>query len=271
MRWIVVVAVPSSVLAAACLFPGLSQLSDGGQAVDACVSCSDAAADARSDGSDAAASFCATLSPTPAFCEDFDKGGYAAQFTNSTTSVDGVLGADGLAFTSPPNSLFSKVGTKASNGEWAYLTRTFTGTAKQVSYAFDLRLDAWGGGESGVMAGILLDEGTPNEHRLVLYVRSGKTALEELFTKPDGGAVVTSDHALAWAPKLGTWAHVVFSIDPAAKTCAAAIDGNADLTATAMDPSWTPGAPSIEVGFSYIASNTSAWTARFDNVVVDWK
>ncbi len=271
MRWIVVVAVPTSVLAAsACLFPNLSELSDGGQGVDACATCGDADADVAADGSDGAA-FCATLTPAPAFCEDFDEGSYAAQFTNSTLSADGVLGSDGLAFTSPPNSLFSKVGTKTSTGEWAYLTHVFTGTATQVSYAFDLRLDAWGGGESGVLAAITIDKDAPNEHRLELYVRGGIAALEEYFTTPDGGAPVTNDHTLAWVPKLGAWTHVVFSVDSAAKTCAATIDGKADVTASAMDPSWTPGTPSFEVGFSYIASNTSAWTARFDNVVVDWK
>lgn len=235
----------------------------------------DAPADALADAGDGAASgYCASLSPAPGFCADFDEGSFDAQFAFKHTTGTGLLSGDSTASVSPPTSFLARVGASSTgNGDFAFMTRVFGGSATQFTYAFDLRLDAVAGGQnSGVLAAIIIDDGAADSHTLSFYTTGTYAAVEEVFARPDGGMAYL-DHTLSWVPKLDTWTRVSFSIDTAAGTCAASIDGKADLTSTScsLDPSWTSGPPAIDLGWSYVASQASAWSAHYDNVVATWK
>jgi hypothetical protein len=54
-------------------------------------------------------------------------------------------------------------------------------------------------------------------------------------------------------------------------TCTASIDGVVVLPASPLDASWKPGVPGLQLGFSYVSSQTTAWQARYDNVLFDFQ
>lgn len=231
-----------------------------------------ATTDSGPDGQDSApAGYCASLSPTPGFCADFDTGALDSQFSFDHTAGTGSLSADATTSVSPPDSFAAKLGKSSTNTGFAFMTRVFSGTATQFKYGFELRLDGWPGGPAaGVLAAIVIDDGAADSHTLSLYVTGTYAALEESFATTDGGMAYL-DHKLNWTPTLGVWTHVAFSVDLSAKTCSVTVNGKADLTGSALDPSWKVGPPAIDLGWSYVASQSAAWVAHYDNVVATWK
>lgn len=231
-----------------------------------------ATTDAQADSSDSAvAGYCASLSPTPGFCADFDTGAFDSQFSFEHAVGTGSLSADATTSVSSPNSFVAKLGKSSTSADFAFMTRVFSGPATQFKYAFELRLDGWPGGPvSGVLAAIVIDDGAADSHTLSLYVTGTYAALEESFATTDGGMAYL-DHKLNWTPTLGVWTHIAFSVDLNAKTCSVAVNGKADLTGIALDPSWKVGPPAIDLGWSYVASQSAAWIAHYDNVVATWK
>ncbi len=94
-------------------------------------------------------------------------------------------------------------------------------------------------------------------------------ALEESFRTADGGTSYI-DHTLSSSPQLGKWARLSFAVDLVNKKCSATLDGTTVVAPSALDPSWkTNVPPTITLGFTYVASQTQAWQARYDDVVFD--
>ncbi len=265
---------------AACLFPDLGGLRPGADSgSDACASCigdagpsdvvtKDVAPDSPPPPVDAG--FCASAG-AHTLCEDFDNGLYSAQFTNVHTTQFGTMGSNNAAYVSPPLSLFADIAARPTLGDQAFMTRVFTGSVSTATYSFDVRLDSWTtGGKAGVFAAIVLNDSLPTFHTLSLYTTDTYAALEEGFREPDGGTAYI-DHTLTTSFQLGKWTHVSFSVDLNAKTCSAQLDGVTVVATSSMDTSWAPGPLGIDLGFSYLSSETAAWQARFDNVVYDQK
>ncbi len=227
--------------------------------------------DAVADGNDAATGYCASLSPAPGFCADFDTGKFDSQFSFDHTAGTGSISADAKVSVSPPNSFYAKLGISSPSDDFAFMTRVISDSASQVTYAFDLRLDARPGGPpAGVLAAIVFNDGKANRHTLSFYVTGTSAALEESFTTTDGGTAFL-DHKLLWVPKLGQWTRVAFSMDVNAGTCTATIDGKPDLTNGSLASSWSTGAVTLDLGLSYVSSQSAAWAAHYDNVVASWK
>lgn len=278
-------AVAGLAVLAGCLWPSTDGLStpdgaDAGDAsVDGCVDCLDAstpdvAADALSDASDAgdaaALGFCDGLSPKPVFCEDFDSNAvFSAQFTNVHVTAKGKLGADTAAFTSPPRSLLAQLQQAGTNADFAFLTRVFTGAPTDLDYSLDVRIDALVAGESSVLAGLVVGEGTPAEHAMAMVASDGDLFFEESY--PTDAARVFNDTLILGAalPK-GVWVRVRMHLSIATHMAEAFLDGKLAKT-FALHPAWAPALPQIDLGYTYVAKQTSPWSVHFDNVVYDAK
>ena len=278
--WLVLLFAP-----AACLFPDLGEL-QGDAASDVSAqdvidaqpieSGAETGTDAGGDvNADAApeAGFCASLGGTHALCEDFDTTtAFSSQFTNVHLSTNGAIGNDTAIVKTPPRSLLASIpaeGTKT--GDDAYMTRLFTSSATKATYAFDFRVDSMpAGGASGVFAAIIFDDGLPDHHTLAIYTTDTYSALEESFVAADGG-ITYKDHTLSINVPIGKWARVSFSLDASAHTCNVSIDGQPAIVNAPLDPSWKAGTAAIDLGLSYVASETTAWQARYDDVVFDFQ
>lgn len=273
---------------AACLFPDLGDL-QGDAATD--VSAPDVKADAppidagTEAGKDAVADvaadadagseagYCASLGGTHALCEDFDESTvFNQQFTNVHLSTNGSLANDTTLVVTPPRSLLASIPAEGAKlGDDAYMTRLFTGTATKATYSFDFRVDSLPtGGKAGVFASIVFNDGQPNFHSLAIYTTDTYAALEESFFGADGGAVY-KDHTLAIALPLGKWTRVSFGVEMSNRTCSATVDGQAAVTSSPLDSTWQAATPAIDLGFTYLSSETTAWQARYDDVVFDFQ
>jgi hypothetical protein len=55
------------------------------------------------------------------------------------------------------------------------------------------------------------------------------------------------------------------------RTCNATVDGQTALTGSPLDSTWQAAAPAIDLGLTYVSSETTAWQARYDDVVFDFQ
>lgn len=273
--------------APACLFPDLGDL-QGDAAPD--VSTRDVIDDAKpiesgaeagndggvdsSNDADAGpeAGFCASLGGSHALCEDFDESTlFSQQFTSVNTSANGKIGNDTTIVKTPPRSVLSSIPALGSaSGDDAHMKRLFTGTATKATYAFDFRVDSLpAGGPSGVFAQIIIDDAQPTRHALSIYVTDTYSAVEESITTADAG-ILYKDHQLAATIPIGKWVRISMGLDATARTCTVSVDGQTVLSSV-MDPSWKAGTVTMDLGLSYVASETTAWQARYDDVVFDFQ
>jgi hypothetical protein len=223
--------------------------------------------------------FCASLSPAPTLCVDFDEGAaFDALFPQLQQPSAGHVGADGTQFSSPPDSFFSKIDKNALLPE-AYMSHPFTGgnsgTATNIEYAFDLLFQQYVNDSNASVVRISLGRQQAWEHDLVLAVSSTGAEMEESFTTDAGLSFV--DTFLSVAPAPNTWTRVDITVSLLQQTMSVKVGGVAALTNQRLDSSWaifsggtgSLGGITIDLGMSYAASTNSAWVMRYDNVVAN--
>ena len=274
---------------AGCLLPstdGLTGADGGSDAPIGCIDCADSgipdvAADTRNDavttdavadapGDSAPVAFCAGLSPKPVFCEDFDSNGlFNAQFTNVHVTSKASIGPDTVAYASAPRSLLAQLPVAVTNTDYAFLTRILGGTPTELDYAFDVRIDSFTAAESSVLASLILGEGTAVEHAMVVVSIDGDFYLEESFLT-DAGRIFKDTLIQTNALPKGTWVRVGMHVSTVTHQAKAYVGGQVVKTFP-IDAAWTAALPQIDLGFTYVAKQTSAWSAHFDNVVYDAK
>lgn len=224
---------------------------------------------AEAEAEAAPGSYCASLSPQPSFCADFDQGPFNTGFPVLNEPGSGDLGADSQYSVSAPNSMYAQIAQGASSGHtYAYAERSFTSTAAGADFAFDIRPVSVTANASAVMAKIGLDLGLPTEHALAL-VLSTNDGIEESFFAADGGEVFL-EHDFAPVLQVGQWTRIEIVLDLTHGTVAALADGTQVLAPSPLDASWPTSTSTlaIDVGFGYANTTTSAWVARYDDVVV---
>jgi hypothetical protein len=219
------------------------------------------------------AGFCQSLGGAHALCEDFDESTvFNQQFTNVHLGANGSLANDTTLVVTPPRSLLASIPAEGSKlGDDAYMTRLFTGTATKATYTFDFRVDSLPtGGMSGVFAAIVFNDSQPSYHSIAIYTTDTYAALEESFFGADGGYVY-KDHTLSINVPIKKWTRISFGVDMTTRTCNASIDGQPALANSPLDATWTAASPAIDLGLTYVSSETTAWQARYDDVVFDFQ
>lgn len=245
--------------------------SNGGDALADTTIPSDAHdASVTPDAPDAPLHYCASLSPAPVLCEDFDEGtAFDAKFTTKYVASTAHLGADGAYAKSAPDSLFSTTDTSTPFvNSYAFLSRSFTGTSTRVELAFDVLLLQTVQGAATVAAAVIADDGQATQHQLAFVLGSTNT-VEESFAGADGGEVFL-DTPLAVAPAVGTWSRVDIILSLAQRTVTVTVDGQNAINAGPLDPSWqTSGVLTVEVGMGYVSATSGPWAIRYDDVVAN--
>jgi hypothetical protein len=219
---------------------------------------------------DGSVHYCASLSPPPTLCADFDEGtAFDAEFTDKFVASTGHLGSDGAYDKSAPDSLFSSTDPSTPSVDaFAFLSRTFTGTGSRIELAFDVLVLQTVSGQHAVTAALLVDDSQPTQHQLAL-VLGDSNEVEESFTAADGGGIF-NDTLLAVSPSVGSWSHVDMVLSLPQRTVSVTVDGTAALTAAPLDPSWpASGALAVDVGIAYVSGTSGPWSIRYDNVVAN--
>jgi len=226
------------------------------------------------------ASFCASLSPKPLFCADFDEGSATAGW-DSVSGQKGTASLNTSESTSAPASMaIDTVAISSGQVDCAgyKLFPTLVNKALTMTLAFDVRFDATDAKKDAVIGSIQLNaaNGTLYEVQVdVAMSTSGDLTVDvPELTTPTSGTETYVDHTLSKKLALGQWHHIVLlETAPASSgsgSLVVTIDGSQAFSGSinVLVSSWTP---EVIMGTSYIASPSSAWSIRYDNVTFDAK
>ncbi len=230
--------------------------------------------DAGDDGRDAAdaapdvvpSGFCAGLAKTPKFCDDFDDGDLTDDWDQSTVLTQSVIDLDDSTFTSAPVSFV--VVTKqidAGAGGNASLRKTVLGSVSRASLAFAARFSTTTI-TKGLLAIATLD--VSSNHYFTLYLRDGDADAPAAILEELAGSTQTR-HLLTRLPVAGLWTKIVIDVDLAGGKANVTFDGVKALDNAPIDATLGTEA-TIRIGAVYLFPPSDPFTARFDDVVLDF-
>lgn len=238
--------------------------------------------------------FCASQSPAPTFCDDFDQdpddaAALAAPW-DQVTGLGGSVTRAGAIFTSSPYAMLVTAdspvtGTIDLAGYKAFTTLPKAGqyTVGTFTLAFDLYVvaaDTTASSDAVLSAFEMV--GTTGDERWALQLEasydSGDAGVldvrfSENRTRVDGGNVYSSgpDSGAPLVLPVGAWTRVTMittTTDAGAASVELDFDGKTVSMGSAAIP-FTGGIPEILVGLTYAAPSAQGWTVRYDDVTFD--
>jgi hypothetical protein len=224
--------------------------------------------------------FCASQSPAPMFCDDFDEGA-ANPAWDQVTGLGGSVAINDLESVSAPDSMVSTVDANQNEDDvdlagYESLTAE-QGVAGTVSLAFEIRIDAGdtSAAADAVLGAIQLYDGS------ALY----DLELELMYASATTYAVSLTEnapyleHATGATVALATWTRVTMSVvlpAGAGGATSATLTVGASTYSTTVhvtsggDPIATP-IPEALVGVTFATPAAGGWSVRYDNVTFDVK
>ena len=244
--------------------------SDGASAGDAPIS----------DGG--AAFSCATLSPAPTFCDDFD-GKSIADLWDPKVEESAVVATDTVSFLSPPNALLSKTEAVTATGQArAVLPKAFTlfdGKPIQLIVNFDMRIEAFDNTGKVMIAFAVLFGPDSSFNQIVLNLKAnGDAVVAQVVENAQGPGEDANGYELhgpfAKRPKVNDWSHVRMELDVTNPTgvgnlISFDLDGVPQLSAAKLTIPLKGATPRIELGVGYVEPPAQSWAIRYDNFTAD--
>jgi hypothetical protein len=225
----------------------------------------EAGVDAGSEAAPPDAGFCASLSPQPQFCADFDEG----QPVNAGWSLTDVWQGSSIAvdgtYYSPPGSFLSQIFAASSPGS-ARLEEALPTNPSHVHVEFRLLIPQIATGNFEVCT---LHEPVANGTTYGVFYKyqDGQLLMYVKTLADDGGQVEFTGKI---GPPPTGWLHVEIDTDvsPSA-TVVVKHDGAVVLNAPNVNTS-TDTRASMFVELGYYSFNPATALAHFDDVVIDW-
>ena len=222
------------------------------------------------DAAEAGGPFCASLSPAPIFCADFDEGQPASfGWTSSALQAGGTVALDPQIARSPPNSMDSVCPSLDAGMDcYAILALHRVAPASEILAGFDLWLDGLGNGTAQLANIELLDAQDNATYAFDLDVNAnGAFVVEEAV---GGGSFMQVATQGSLVPQ--QWAHVAIDfaiVADAGSGATMTVDvGGVRVLDHHTIPSLAPGRPYFSLGV-YTQDRTSEWRMHADNVTYD--
>jgi hypothetical protein len=222
--------------------------------------------------------WCATVSPAPLFCDDFDVGALGATWSGGLQQSTATATLDSTIFESPPSSMLVAIPSFSSGGDGiAMLSTTFSAILNGAStYAFDLIIEAWDMNANYTkVASIIMPGG------YAIYIQidaTGVLDIAEQIPAEDGGFAY-GDYFGAPTTVIapGVWHRIELRTAPpidggsGIASLTATFDHATVIDETSLEAVIPPGAPEIELGLYWVVPMEAPWRVHFDNVVFDMK
>jgi hypothetical protein len=238
-------------------------------------------------GVDGGGSFCASLSPTPTFCDDFDEATSPTGW-DQIIQNNGAVTVDSLLAFSKPGSMLAEtsaaVGGQQTEADVLKQFASLQGKAIQISASFEMNVQTWDPSSSGQILAfeIIFKNSSSTFNQIVLNLNSlgasGVSAqIAENAQGADGGEAGYNSYPLSTHPPTKTWTKVEVDLVIASPTSAASnvitvkLDGATQLSQQALQVPLQGGSPWVHMGIGYVATPAGAWAVRFDDLVVDIK
>jgi hypothetical protein len=209
--------------------------------------------------------FCASLSPKPKYCADFDTGSIS-----DDGNLDGLPTIDPAVSKSPPASLLAVVEVNAS-GRGAKVTRDFIDTPASFAVAFDILVDEYDASHDVELVAVQLTRSGTQVCLFDASVRGNQWTIDE--SCQDGATrTVEIPHRSSISLMPSRWTHVAFSVVfGATRTLTLTIDGQSAYTSLALDPATASGTAALSVGINYLQTAATIRTKlHMDNVTFDY-
>lgn len=248
---------------------------------------SDAQVPPPGDGSSSGGGFCASLSPTPTFCDDFDE-----YETSTLTSWDQSIeanGSVGLTTIGPfsrPSAMTAQTNI-ASVGEntEADVLKAFSAYQNKgiaIAIAFEVNIQQWDTATTGqIIAFEVIFKNSPTQfNQIVLNLNSlgvgGVSAqIAENATGADGGAAGYNSYPFKSHPATNAWTKVEVSLSvpnptgTQSNTVTVKVDGVTQIDAQALQVPLQGGTPYVHLGIGYVATPATAWVVHYDDLVAN--
>ena len=265
-------ATACALLAGCSLFVSSDGFSNGGRASDGGPTTpvneggappSDGGTLAPTDGTTPLQPFCASLSPKPTLCADFDNNA----LPESVFTLNGAPKIDSTIASSPPKSLIGIVETGASI-RYCSVTRAFDTIPTKAKVSFKAYLDQYDASNDVELVNLAFD-GDLGICNLVASVRTGSWTLDEYCEK--GGETLTNvSHRTSRAGSLGRWTKIAFEVSfTSPKVFSLTIDDLTSFDATPSAPGFFGGLPTITAGVNYVHTAGTRAQIHVDDLTVD--
>lgn len=216
------------------------------------------------DGGDAG--YCASISPRPFFCDDFDERQTPAQgWSGEDLGTGATLTIDKMHAESPPASVLMTTQGGAASG-----LEESAQAASSFHVSFDLLADELGSDDFGSLLVVqVTDGGTNDTFQLFVYATSAMAYVEEDSWAPSYMNVGKYD--LPAPPPIGTWTHFDLTIDFASSpsTFTLSSGGSEVFKAHPLALSWPSGSYRTTFGFYYVNNSVQPWAVNYDDIVID--
>jgi hypothetical protein len=202
-------------------------------------------------------------------CETFDDGQFASRWTISQTGDPTLTLFDGGSV-SPPYSLAAEFPVHGAAGatRYAYLSRSFPGSARVVAIEADVRLDStWTAGSANVLA-LVLQPASANisYYTLGFNTSSGGCDAYEYMELSDGGNFSFDNNFSAL--QKGQWTHLRYVISLGTSPSLTFYENGVSVATKPINP---PTFVSFQValGAEYVSDPAGPMSLLFDNVTID--
>ena len=230
-----------------------------------------------SDSHDSAPSpFCASLTPAPLFCDDFDEGALAAPWDQlATTSGSEVLSTS--SYVSAPYAMLVTVNPNASvtaidvAGYKSFTAKQ--GVAGTATATFDIRIDTAdeSSASDAILGAIQLWNGSAYWDLELEVFYASSTGDFTVSMSEDGTSYV--QHAVTPHLPMHAWTRVTLGITlPAGSggstTATMAFNGT-NVASDTVHVSTSDPIPEILIGTTYATPSSGGWSVAYDNVTFD--
>lgn len=253
----------------------------GTAAVDAGHTVGSSDAGSTSHDSGPPPGFCASLSPAPLFCDDFDEGAALASPWDQLSSTGGSEALSSASCVSSPDAMLVTVNPNASvNAIDLAGYKSFTskqGASGTAMLTFELKINAADTSSASdvILGAIQLWNGSAyfDVELEAFYVSSSNDFKVSMSEYGSTGSYV--QHFATSHVPLGAWTKVAIGI-----TLPAAAGGSAPATlslngsnvvSVTVDVTTSDPIPEILVGTTYATPTSGGWSIAYDNVTFDEK
>jgi hypothetical protein len=237
------------------------------------------AAEAGDAGEGGLPAFCASLSPRPVFCDDFDEHPLPGVW-DTLTQTGGTVTLDNAASVSPPKSLLAKDSALQPGQPLdSALRMHFSLPPPPTTFVWDFWIQPvavdTGTTAAIVFASIDFTDGASNRYsvQFTLFQNGGPLGvrMEEQSGFADGGSSYTA-HPLPDPLPIGKWTDLRLTLTRTAATSASArvtFDSAVEMDAP-IGMTVNGSTLQMTIGSSYETEPSQGWTIRYDNVTLNF-
>ena len=208
--------------------------------------------------------FCASLSPKPVLCADFDDGA----LTDYGDIQGGPPTLDTTVSTSAPQSMLAVVEADAVN-RFSKVAHAYTATPTSLQGTFSIYVDEYDVTHDVELVAVQLAPNGTKSCIVTVAIRQNEWTLDESCDM-GSTSLLSVSHSSSIFMKKNRWTRVSFAADFSARALSLSIDDQRPFAGLAMGGPLANGPHTFGMGIAYLQTNATRAKVHFDDVVYDF-